>query len=133
MPASRYTNGSLRLLRGSRCDRTGFNADIQNWVATLAIHLSLPKKLDEKVSKLQLIVLSAVLTVFAQEHADYIGVKVEGSRLGITAIETQDSAEGVVAGSGFGASGDFDKLSADRARAGGTSHEKVPRHCQLMD
>ena len=43
------------------------------------------------------------------------------------------SAEGVVAGSGFGAIGDFDKLSADRARAGGTSHEKVPRHCQLMD
>ena len=77
MPASRHTNGSLRLLRGSRCDRTGFNADIQNWVAT-AIHLSLPKKLDEKVSKLQLFVLSAVLTVFAQEHADYIGVKVEG-------------------------------------------------------
>ena len=68
----------IRLLRGSRCDRTGFKADIQNWVATLAIHLSLPKKLDEKVSKLQLIVLGAVLTVLAQVHAVYIGVKVEG-------------------------------------------------------
>ena len=63
----------IRLLRGSRCDRTGFKAGIQNSVATLAIHLSLPKKLDEKVSKLQLIVLGAVLTVLAQVHADYIG------------------------------------------------------------
>ena len=77
VPASRHTSGPLRLQRGSRCDRTGFKADIQNWVATLAIHLSLPKQLDEKVSKLQLIVLGAVLTVFAQEHADYIGIKVE--------------------------------------------------------
>ena len=55
------------------------------------------------------------------------------SRLSTTAIETQVSAESVVAGSGFGAIGHFVKLSADRARAGDTSHEKVPRHCQLMD
>ena len=27
----------------------------------------------------------------------------------------------------------FGKLSTVRARAGGTSHEKVPRQCQLMD
>ena len=66
-------------------------------------------------------------TVFAQEHADYIGVKVEGR------FKVEVSAESVVAGSGFGAIGHFVKLSADRARAGDTSHEKVPRHCQLMD
>ena len=55
------------------------------------------------------------------------------SRVGTTAMETQDSAESIVAGSGFGAIADFGELFADRARAGGTSHEKVPRHCQLMD
>ena len=38
----------------------------------------LPGELDEKVVKLHFIVLGSVLTVFAQEHADYIGVKIEG-------------------------------------------------------
>ena len=38
----------------------------------------LPKELNEKVVKLHFIVLGSVLTVFAQEHADYISVKIEG-------------------------------------------------------
>ena len=46
--------------------------------------------------------LGALLTVFAQEHADYIGVRFKDlSRLGTTVIEKQSSAEGVVAGSVF--------------------------------
>merc|ERR1712183_248799 len=38
----------------------------------------LPKHLDEKVAKLHLPALGAVLTVPTQEQADYIGVKVNG-------------------------------------------------------
>ena len=37
----------------------------------------LPKEL-EKVATLHLIALGAVRTLFSQEHADYLGVKVEG-------------------------------------------------------
>ena len=36
------------------------------------------RKLDEKVPRLHLLALCAELTVFAQEHADCTGVKVEG-------------------------------------------------------
>ena len=38
----------------------------------------LSQQLDEKVAKLQLPALGAVLTVFAQEHAVYFLVEVEG-------------------------------------------------------
>ena len=38
----------------------------------------LPKELDVKVATLHLIVLGAVRTLFPQEPADYLGVKVEG-------------------------------------------------------
>ena len=37
----------------------------------------LPKELDEKVATLHFMVLGAVLTVFAQEQAVYISIKVE--------------------------------------------------------
>ena len=33
---------------------------------------------DEKMARLHLFALGAELTVFAREHADYTGVKVEG-------------------------------------------------------
>ena len=39
----------------------------------------LPRQLAEKVATLHLIVLGAVRTIFPQEHADYLGVKVEGT------------------------------------------------------
>ena len=50
------------------------------------------------------------------------------SRSSATVIETHSSAKGVITGTDV-----LLELFADRARAGGTSHEKVPRHCQLMD
>merc|ERR1712206_5075 len=44
----------------------------------------LPKELDEKVARLHLPALGAVLTVPSQEQADYIGVKVNGPFKGDT-------------------------------------------------
>ena len=62
-----------------------------------------------------------MLTVFAQEHADYIGVKVEGPvKVGITVIESQGSVEVCGRWQRVGAIADLnDELFADRARAGG--------------
>merc|ERR1711886_22213 len=44
----------------------------------------LPKELDEKVARLHLPALGAEMTVLSKEHADYIGVKVEGPYKGDT-------------------------------------------------
>merc|ERR1712203_701615 len=44
----------------------------------------LPKELDEKVARLHLPALGAVLTTLSKEQADYIGVKVEGPFKGDT-------------------------------------------------
>ena len=54
---------------------------IEDFVVTKAFKTDvqlLQKELDEKVGTFLFIVLVAVLTVFAQTHADYIGIKVEG-------------------------------------------------------
>ena len=95
----------------------------------------LKKELDEKVVKLHLPALNAELTVlthikpqvdrfvfpdvhrtvFAQEHADYIGIKVEGrfsQRFGFSRHCPGDTPHSC---------------------AGGTSHEKFPHQRQLMD
>jgi len=54
---------------------------LKNWKETKAykndVYL-LPKHLDEKVARLHLPALGAVLTELTKEQADYIGVKVEG-------------------------------------------------------
>merc|ERR1712150_281003 len=54
---------------------------LKNWKETKAykneVYL-LPKALDEKVARLHLPALGAVLTVPSKEQADYIGVKVDG-------------------------------------------------------
>merc|ERR1712057_13638 len=54
---------------------------LNNWKETKAykndVYL-LPKALDEKVARLHLPALGAVLTELTKEQADYIGVKVEG-------------------------------------------------------
>ena len=92
-----------RLKRRSPCDRVGFKPTADSGFALLVFlhgpgsgaacllrNLTtkpykndfrlLPKELDaaEKVATLHLIALGSVRTLFSQEHADYLGVKVEG-------------------------------------------------------
>ena len=55
---------------------------LRRWKETAACETHvyiLPKQLHEKVATLHLPALGAVLTVFAQEHAVHVRVKVEGS------------------------------------------------------
>ena len=63
-----FTNQVLAQLDLLKRDEKGYKNDVY----------LLPKDLDEKVARLHLPALGAVLTVLSKEQADYIGAKVEG-------------------------------------------------------